>query len=77
MVVPDRCPQPPSARPQKEGPSTGMCLEESAPTRHGEVERVGLWPPLVQKRAKEGEVEPEPCHVILSRNHVPLLVPLD
>jgi hypothetical protein len=31
----------------------------------GEVERVGLRPPVVQKRAEEGEVVLEACHAIL------------
>jgi hypothetical protein len=41
------------------------------------VERVGLGSLVVQKRAEDGEVEPEPCHAILLRNRVPLAVPLD
>jgi hypothetical protein len=41
------------------------------------VERVGLWPPVVQKHAEEGEVEPESCHAILPRNCVLLPIPLD
>jgi hypothetical protein len=44
---------------------------------NSEVERVGLQPPVVQKRAEEGVVELEACHVILLRNHVALAVSLD
>jgi hypothetical protein len=65
------CPQPPSPRPHKEGPSTGMCLEELASVRRQWVERVGLGPSVVQKRAEEWEVELEPCDAILSRNRIP------
>ena len=43
----------------------------------GEVKRVGLRPPVVQKRAEEGEVKLEACHAILPRNRVALAVPLD
>jgi hypothetical protein len=43
----------------------------------GEVERVGLRPPVVQKHAEEGEVLPEACHAILPKNRVALVVPLD
>jgi hypothetical protein len=43
----------------------------------GEVERVGLRPSVVQKRAEEGEVVLEACHAILLKNHVALAVPLD
>jgi hypothetical protein len=39
------------------------------------VERVGLGSLVVQKRAEDGEVEPEPCHAILLRNRVPLAAP--
>jgi hypothetical protein len=41
------------------------------------VERVGLQPPVVQKRAKEGEVVLEARHAILPQNRVTLAVPLD
>jgi hypothetical protein len=41
------------------------------------VERVGLRPPVVQKRAEEGEVVLEACHAILSKNRIALAVPLD
>jgi hypothetical protein len=41
------------------------------------VERVGLRPPVVQKRAEEGEVKLEVCHVILPQNGVALAVPLN
>jgi hypothetical protein len=43
----------------------------------GEVERVGLRPLVVQKRAAEGEVILEACHSILPQNRVALAVPLD
>jgi hypothetical protein len=43
----------------------------------GEVERVGLRPPVVQKRAEEGEVVLEACHAILPYKRVALAVPLD
>jgi hypothetical protein len=42
-----------------------------------EVERVGLRPPVVQKRAKKGEVVLEACHAILPKNRIALAVPLD
>jgi hypothetical protein len=42
-----------------------------------EVERVGLRPPVVQKRAVEGELVLEVCHAILPKNCVALVVPLD
>jgi hypothetical protein len=42
-----------------------------------EVEYVGLWPPVVQKRAEEGQVLLEACHAILPQNRVALAVPLD
>jgi hypothetical protein len=41
------------------------------------VERVGLRPPVVQKRAEEGEVVMEVCHAILLQNRITLAVPLD
>jgi hypothetical protein len=41
---------------------------------HGEVEHVGLRPPVVQKRAEEGEVILEVCHAILTKNHIILEV---
>jgi hypothetical protein len=41
------------------------------------VERVGLRPPVVQKRAEEGEVVLEACHAILPQNCDALAVPLD
>jgi hypothetical protein len=41
------------------------------------VEYVGLWPPVVQKRAEEGQVLLEACHAILPQNRVALAVPLD
>jgi hypothetical protein len=40
------------------------------------VEHVGLWPPVVQKRA-EGQVLLEACHAILPQNRVALAIPLD
>jgi hypothetical protein len=40
------------------------------------VERVGLRPPVIQKRA-EGEVVMEVCHAILLQNRITLAVPLD
>jgi hypothetical protein len=43
----------------------------------GEVVRVGLRPPVVQKRAEEGEVVLEARHAILPQNRVALAVPLD
>jgi hypothetical protein len=39
------------------------------------VERVGLQPPVVQKRAEEGEVVLEAYHAILLKIHVALVVP--
>jgi hypothetical protein len=41
------------------------------------VERVGLRPPVVQKRAEEGEVVLGACHAILPKNRVALAVLLD
>jgi hypothetical protein len=41
------------------------------------VERVCLRPPVVQKRAEEGEVVLEACHAILPKNRIALAVPLD
>jgi hypothetical protein len=41
------------------------------------VERVVLRPPVVQKRAEEGEVVLEACHAILLQNRIALVVPLD
>jgi hypothetical protein len=41
------------------------------------VERVGLRPPVVQKRTEEGEVVLEVRHAILPQNRVALTVPLD
>jgi hypothetical protein len=38
---------------------------------------VGLRPPVVQKRAEEGEVELEACHAILPRNRVAQAISLD
>jgi hypothetical protein len=43
----------------------------------GEVERVGLRTPVVQKHAEEGEVVLEAYHAILLKNRVALAVPLD
>jgi hypothetical protein len=36
-----------------------------------------VWPLVVQKHAKEGEVKHEACHAILPRNHIALVVPLN
>jgi hypothetical protein len=55
----------------------GRVLKSQRHLADGEVERVRLWPPLVQKCAEEGGVVLEPCHTILLRNHVPLSTPLD
>jgi hypothetical protein len=55
----------------------GRVLKSRRNLADGEVERVGLWPPVVQKHAEEGEVEPESCHAILPRNCVLLPIPLD
>jgi hypothetical protein len=41
------------------------------------MERVGLRPPVVQKRAEEGEVVLEARHAILPQNRIALVVPLD
>jgi hypothetical protein len=41
------------------------------------VERVGLRPVVVQKRAEEGEVVLEACHAILPKNRAALAVPLN
>jgi hypothetical protein len=38
---------------------------------------VDLRPPVVQKRAEEGEVKLEVCHAILPRNSVAQAVSLD
>ena len=55
----------------------GRVLKSHRQLADGEVERVGLRPPVVQKRAEEGEVELEAGHAILPRNRVALAVPLD
>jgi hypothetical protein len=44
---------------------------------NGEVERVGLRPPVVQKRAEEGEVVLEARYATLPQNRGALAVPLD
>jgi hypothetical protein len=41
------------------------------------VECVGLRPPVIQKRAEEGEVVLEACHAKLLKNCIALAVPLD
>jgi hypothetical protein len=38
------------------------------------VKRVGLRPPVDQKRAEEGEVVLEACHAILPQNRVALAI---
>jgi hypothetical protein len=43
----------------------------------GEVERVGLRPPVAQKCVEEGEVVLEACHALIPQNRVALAVPLD
>jgi hypothetical protein len=55
------CPRPPSPLPHKEDPSTGHVLKSRRQLADGEVELVGLRPPVVQKRAEEGESRPAAC----------------
>jgi hypothetical protein len=71
-----RCPQPPTARPHK-AHQQGRVLKSHRHLGYGEVECVGLRPPMVQKRVEEGEVVLEACHAILPRNRIALVVPLD
>jgi hypothetical protein len=49
----------------------GCVLKSWRQFADSEVERVGLGPSMVQKRAEEWEVELEPCDAILSRNRIP------
>ena len=55
----------------------GHVLKSRCQLGDGEVERVRLGPPPVQKRAKQGVVVLEACYAIRMRNLGPQLVPLD
>jgi hypothetical protein len=68
-----RCPQGPTRKPHQQR----RVLKSHRHLAESEVERVGLRPPVVQKHAEEGEVEPEVCHAKLRMNRIAQVIPLD